>query len=48
MLLEQRAYRVCKAQAVARAIAQVDAPAVKALYAQRTGAAVIQIAETRP
>ena len=48
MLLEQRAYRACKTKAVAQAIAHLDAPVVRARYAQMMGEAVLQVAEARP
>ncbi|HEY2752042.1 UrcA family protein [Phenylobacterium sp.] len=46
--MEQRAHQVCKAQAVARAVAQVDASAVQVRYAQNRGAVKVRVAEARP
>jgi UrcA family protein len=47
-LAEQRAYRACKTKAVSQTIARLDAPVVRARYAQMTGATVVQVAEVRP
>jgi UrcA family protein len=45
---ELRAYRACKAKALAKAVAQVDRPAVQARYAQVAGANVVKVAQGRP
>jgi UrcA family protein len=47
-VMEQRARHACKANAVDRAVAQVDAPVVQARYARMRGAVKVQVAEARP
>jgi UrcA family protein len=44
----QRLHHACQAKAVARTVAQVDAPFVQERYAQMTGAVKVRVAEARP
>ena len=43
-----RAYRACKAKAVADAVELVQAPLVKQRYAERSGPRPLKVAEARP